>query len=165
MSLSIHYAEELKIETFYMSHLRPGWTTEQNWITVTANDQKTLMETEAIFCLSLHPMKKSLLLHVFTRREQNQIHYFSFSLIKLEEQRLIYKASPLPAIPTTPLSLPMDAQLQKPTEYRDTRERHHTQSCRFRGLMKNFKSSMNKIGVKNSYVQCILVLKNSSLKH
>lgn len=77
VSLFIHNAEELKIETFYMSHLRPGWTTEQKWITVTANDWKTLMETEAVFCLSLQPRKKSLLLHVLTRREQNQIHYFS----------------------------------------------------------------------------------------
>lgn len=83
VSLFIHYAEELKIETFYMSHLRPGWTAEQKWITVTANYWKTLMETEAVFCLSLQPMIKSLLLHVFTRREQNQIHYSSlfFSLI------------------------------------------------------------------------------------
>lgn len=115
VSLFIHYAEELKIETFYMSHLRPGWTAVNHFCY-----SKWLENTDGNWGYLAHPSNpgKSLYCCMFLQGG-NKIRatiFSFFSLIKLEKQRLIYEASPLPAIPAMSPSFPMDVKLQKSTE-------------------------------------------------
>lgn len=93
------------------------------------------METEAI--LPLPPTQEKVFIAACFYKEGTKsdplFFLFLFSLIKLEKQRLIYEASPLPAIPAMS---PVDVKLQKPTEDKKHLGNASHQSCSSGGLKK-----------------------------